>query len=101
MASMFDDRVMQTRSFYLFLFLIGCHHLKFLQVVKNRFTGDLGAVPLHFNRATTSFSKKIYDKEKQLKKEKKQSLSKLEDISSTPPRVDEKEKHSSKKINGE
>jgi twinkle protein len=61
---------------------------KFLQVVKNRWTGDLGTVPLHFNRATTTFSKKINDKEKQAKKEKKQSLSKLEEIGSETQTLD-------------
>ena len=47
---------------------------KYVQVAKNRFTGDLGVVPLFFNRSTTSFSKKIIDKEKQAAKQKKQSL---------------------------
>ena len=31
---------------------------KFVEVVKNRFSGDLGQVPLVFNPLTTTFSKK-------------------------------------------
>ena len=45
------------------------------QVVKNRFSGDLGTMPLFFNRGTLTFSKKIYQKERssasQLKRVKK------------------------------
>jgi hypothetical protein len=32
--------------------------------VKNRFSGDLGTIPLYFNRPTLTFSKKIYQKER-------------------------------------
>ena len=53
---------------------------KFIQVAKNRYSGDLGIVPLFFNRATTSFSKKIHEKEKQQAKEKKQARSKIVNI---------------------
>ena len=53
---------------------------KYLEVAKNRYSGDLGVVPLYFNKGTTTFSKKIYDKEKKLYKEKKQSSSKLKII---------------------
>ena len=42
---------------------------KYLQVVKNRFSGDLGTVPLLFNKGTLTFSKKIYMREKKGKKE--------------------------------
>jgi len=37
---------------------------KYVQVVKNRFSGDLGIVPLFFNRSTVTFSKKIFAKER-------------------------------------
>ncbi len=32
--------------------------------MKNRFSGDLGTMPLYFNRPTLTFSKKIYQKER-------------------------------------
>jgi hypothetical protein len=32
--------------------------------MKNRFSGDLGTMPLYFNRGTLTFSKKIFQKEK-------------------------------------
>lgn len=34
------------------------------QVMKNRFSGDLGTMPLYFNRSTLTFSKKIFQKER-------------------------------------
>ena len=40
---------------------------KFVEVVKNRFSGDLGKVPLTFNPSTITFSKK-YAKSKAIKK---------------------------------
>ena len=40
------------------------------QVVKNRFSGDLGTMPLYFNRPTLTFSKKIYQKERSQTKSK-------------------------------
>ena len=46
---------------------------KFIQVVKNRFTGDLGIVPLFFNRNTTTMSKSIAMKEKEKAKQKKKA----------------------------
>lgn len=46
---------------------------KYIQVVKNRFSGDLGIMPLFFNRGTLTFSKKIFQKEKTLAKRKKES----------------------------
>ncbi len=33
-------------------------------MVKNRFSGDLGVMPLFFNRGTLTFSKKIFQKER-------------------------------------
>lgn len=41
---------------------------KYLQLVKNRFTGDLGTAPLFFNKGTLTFSKKIFMREKKNKK---------------------------------
>jgi twinkle protein len=57
---------------------------KFLQVVKNRFSGDIGLVPLFFNKGTLTFSKKIFQKEKSLRK--KRETPKVEQIT---PGVDE------------
>ncbi len=37
---------------------------KYIQIVKNRFAGDLGTMPLFFNKSTLTFSKKIFQKEK-------------------------------------
>ena len=42
-----------------------------LQVVKNRFSGDLGLTPLFFNKGTLTFSKKTFLKEKNAEKAKK------------------------------
>ncbi len=45
---------------------------KYIEVVKNRFHGELGAVPLYFNKPTLTMSKKIYlasRKEKKAKEE--------------------------------
>merc|ERR1712029_627114 len=55
---------------------------KYLQIAKN-YCGDLGIVPLYFNKGTTTFSKKIYDREKKQAKEKKQSTTKLKMINET------------------
>lgn len=51
---------------------------KFIQVVKNRFSGDLGYVPLFFNKGTLTFSKKIFQQEK--KKQKKPAPPVIDDI---------------------
>ena len=32
--------------------------------MKNRFSGDLGIAPLFFNRATTTYSKKIFQRDR-------------------------------------
>ena len=56
---------------------------KYLQIAKNRYCGDLGIVPLYFNKGTTTFSKKIYDREKKQAKEKKQTTTKLKMINET------------------
>ena len=37
---------------------------KYIEVVKNRFSGDLGSIPLFFNKGTLTMSKEIYSKEK-------------------------------------
>eukprot|EP00095_Tigriopus_kingsejongensis_P009959 maker-scaffold17_size721972-snap-gene-1.22 protein:Tk09959 transcript:maker-scaffold17_size721972-snap-gene-1.22-mRNA-1 annotation:"twinkle mitochondrial" len=41
---------------------------KFIQVVKNRFSGDLGTFPLYFDKGTLTFSKKIFMKERAKRK---------------------------------
>jgi hypothetical protein len=43
-----------------------------LQVVKNRFSGDLGMLPLFFNKGTLTFSKKIFQRERKRRKEEQQ-----------------------------
>merc|ERR1711955_76445 len=53
---------------------------KYLTVAKNRYCGDLGIVPLYFNKGTTTFSKRIYDREKKLAKETKQTTPKIKII---------------------
>ena len=40
------------------------HHKLWFQVMKNRFSGDLGTMPLYFNRPTLTFSKKIFQKDR-------------------------------------
>jgi len=37
---------------------------KYIEVVKNRFSGDVGQIPLFFNKGTLTMSKEIYSKEK-------------------------------------
>ena len=37
---------------------------KYIEVVKNRFSGDLGSIPLFFNKGTLTMSKEIFNKEK-------------------------------------
>jgi len=37
---------------------------KFIQVAKNRYSGDLGILPLFFNKGTSTFSKKIYNRDR-------------------------------------
>ena len=37
---------------------------KYIEVVKNRFSGDVGQIPLFFNKGTLTMSKEIYTKEK-------------------------------------
>ncbi|XP_040577676.1 twinkle mtDNA helicase [Lepeophtheirus salmonis] len=37
---------------------------KYLEIVKNRFSGDLGTLPLHFNKETLTFNKKTFKSEK-------------------------------------
>ena len=54
---------------------------KYIQVAKNRFTGDLGVVPLFFNKGTVTFSKKIAVKEKMLAKQKSRVPSESSDTS--------------------
>lgn len=46
---------------------------KFIQVMKNRFSGDLGSMPLFFNRGTLTFSKKIFLKERHLSSHQKRT----------------------------
>ena len=53
---------------------------KYLTVAKNRYCGDLGIVPLYFNKGTTTFSKRIYDREKKAAKETKQTAPKIKII---------------------
>ena len=53
---------------------------KFVQVVKNRFSGDLGITPLFFNKGTSTFSKKIYSKDKANAKQQR-ALKMLQDSS--------------------
>ena len=36
--------------------------------MKNRFSGDLGIAPLFFNRPTSTFSKKIFQRDKAAKR---------------------------------
>ena len=38
--------------------------------MKNRFSGDLGLVPLFFNKGTLTFSKKVFQKEKASRRRK-------------------------------
>lgn len=45
---------------------------KYLQVVKNRFCGDLGMMPLFFNKGTLTFSKKVFLRERNAKKRKEE-----------------------------
>jgi hypothetical protein len=42
-----------------------------MQVMKNRFSGDLGTMPLYFNRPTLTFSKKIYQKDRSTSRRQK------------------------------
>lgn len=49
---------------------------KFIQIAKNRFSGDLGYLPLFFNKGTLTFSKKIFLKDRA--KVKKKESPKLE-----------------------
>ena len=60
---------------------------KYVQVVKNRFAGDLGVVPLFFTKGTLTFSKKIFTKEKNLARKKRESP-KIESVGEElqPPR---------------
>ena len=37
---------------------------KYVEIVKNRFSGDLGEIPLFFNKGTLTFSKSIAQKER-------------------------------------
>lgn len=61
---------------------------KYIQVVKNRFSGDLGFMPLFFNRTTSTFSKKIFQKEKsQRKKESPKIDANLDGAESLPQEV--------------
>jgi len=67
---------------------------KFIQIVKNRFSGDLGLAPLFFNKPTLTFSKKIFTRDKNLfRRAKRESAPRVEQVSSeaadedvTPPR---------------
>ena len=44
---------------------------KHLEIVKNRFSGDLGIVPLHFTKSVLSLSKKVGDQIKSVQKRSK------------------------------
>lgn len=41
-------------------------------MVKNRFCGDLGMMPLFFNKGTLTFSKKVFLRERNAKKRKEE-----------------------------
>lgn len=43
------------------------------QIVKNRFSGDLGIVPLFFNRGTLTFSKRIFQRERSAQRKRRES----------------------------
>ena len=47
---------------------------KYVEVAKNRFSGDLGQVPLFFCKSTSTFSKKIYANEKKSAKKVQKSV---------------------------
>ena len=55
------------------------------QVVKNRFSGDLGTMPLFFNRGTLTFSKKIFQKERSSSSTQQKRVKKEVDISTKEP----------------
>ena len=59
---------------------------KYIQVVKNRFSGDLGVVPLFFNRPTVTFSKKIFAKNRAQTKQHKTSSPSLKTAADDNPK---------------
>ena len=44
--------------------------LNYIQVVKNRFSGDLGNLPLYFTKSVLSFNKKVHDQHRRSLKKK-------------------------------
>ena len=63
-----------------------------MQVVKNRFSGDLGLMPLFFNRGTLTFSKRIFQRERTTQRKKRESAPRIDQLTSpateedAPPR---------------
>ena len=57
---------------------------KYVEVVKNRFSGDLGSVPLFFNKGTYTMSKAIFSKAKKPSNPPTQKIEKEESDDSRP-----------------
>ncbi len=56
--------------------------------MKNRFSGDLGLVPLFFNRGTLTFSKKIFQRERTAQRRKRESAPRVDQLTTAATEED-------------